>query len=112
MLKTSKSLDVSSAQTSPKSENKLKSGSASLESIFVRPLVPNVNNNIEPINNSENSHRITTGYHVPGIGSYVPEAQMQKVIDYFRKCATDNGGYVYEFDIENDQCPPLNTINN
>lgn len=112
MVKTSKSLDVSSSQTSPMSANKLKNGSASLESIFVRPLAPDRCNVSKLIDEGDFSHRIATGYHVPGIGSSVPEAQIQNVIDYFRKCATVNGGFVYEFDIENDQCPQLDAINN
>lgn len=50
-------------------------------------------------------------YHVPGIGPSIPEDQVKKVIEYFQKCAADNGGYVYDFDIENDLCPNLNAIN-
>jgi len=53
-----------------------------------------------------------TGYHVPGIGMTVSDDQVQAVLVYFRKCAIDNGGYVYDFDIENDLCPRLDAINN
>jgi len=53
-----------------------------------------------------------TGYLVPGIGIVVPDGQVQAVLVYFRKCAVDNGGYVYDFDIENDRCPQLDAINN
>lgn len=102
-VKTCHSLDM------PLSENQLKSSSVvstSLESVFARPGLI-ANDRIYEIGSMNDRDRGTTGYHVTGIGPSVSDTQVQDVIEYFQKCAADNGGYVYEFDIESDQCPQL-----
>lgn len=74
----------------------------SLESIFDHPMANvRIDDDIRP------SHD-----HVPGIGPSVSDEQVQRVFEYFKKCASDNGGYVYEFDIESDQCPQLDAVDN
>lgn len=104
-MKSCGSLDTAWTQPSL-FENKIKS--VSLESIFSRPVATtNDNGNARPTNSCD---RNESEYHVPGIGSVVPDAQVRDVIKYFRKCATANGSYVYDFDIENDRCPPLDAI--
>ncbi|XP_050438169.1 ropporin-1-like protein [Adelges cooleyi] len=51
-----------------------------------------------------------SGFHVPGIGAIVPDSQIQKVLEYFKRCAVENCGHVYDFDIANDHCPRLDAI--
>lgn len=106
-MKTSKSLDTSTTFA----DNNLKNNNIcmSLESIFVSPpaMVNDYAANMESSIVEQNDI-----IHVPGIGPSIPEAQIQKVFEYFEKCAANNGGYVYDFDIENDICPHLDIINN
>lgn len=101
MVQTSKSLDVSPAP--PASGDQLQQNNVciSLESILARRLAT-----------AAADGGPKTGYHVPGIGMAVSDCQVQEVFVYFQKCAADNGGYVYDFDIENDRCPRLDAINN
>lgn len=104
----SKSLDVSyPTPLAPLAENKLKrNAGASLESIFVAAATAN-----GPVDDDDIfRYRGGAGHYVQGIGSCVSDAQVRKVIDYFRKCAADNGGYVYDFDIENPRCPQLDAV--
>lgn len=105
-VKTSKSLDVTyPTSLVPLAENKLKhNAGASLESIFVSMATANMGDD-------DFCYRSSTGHYVKGIGPCVSDAQVQKVIDYFQKCAAHNGGYVYDFDIENHHCPQLDAVN-
>lgn len=124
-MKTAKSLDVFSVQPpSSLAENVV--NCKSLESIFCRPATADErdvgNNDMEFTRDGggggddmECTHG--AGVDVPGIGPAVPGDRIQKVMEYFQKCAADNGGYVYDFDLENDNCPPLdaadvNTVSN
>ncbi|KAF0746444.1 ropporin-1-like, partial [Aphis craccivora] len=102
VVQSSKSLDVS--PTPPTEVDQLKQSDVcvSLESILSRRLAAT----------TTTDGRLKTGYHLPGIGPTATDDQVQKVFVYFRKCAADNGGYVYDFDIENDRCPQLDAINN
>jgi len=107
-VKTCHSLD-----TPLQSENRLKTSSVvstSLESVFARP-GSMANDRIREIRSINDRDRgTTTGHHVSGIGPSVSDPQVRDVIEYFQKCAADNGGYVYEFDIESDQCPQLDAL--
>lgn len=108
-MKTSKSLDTYTIHPSSIfGDNKLKTNNIciSLESIFIPPSAT-INGYMESSDMEQ-----TRKYHVPGIGPSVPEAQIQKVFEYFEKCAVSHGGYVYDFDIENDKCPQLDAVNN
>lgn len=100
VVQTSRSLDASSAP--PTIEDQLKKSDicVSLDSILARRSAATATDG-GPV----------TGYHVPGIGPAVSDGQVQAVSAYFRKCAADNCGYVYDFDIENDHCPQLDAIN-
>ncbi|XP_003246483.1 ropporin-1-like [Acyrthosiphon pisum] len=100
-VQTSRSLDASPAP--PANGNQLQQNNVcvSLESILARRLAA-----------AAVDGGPKTGYHVPGIGMAASDGQVQAVFVYFRKCAADHGGYVYDFDIENDRCPPLDAINN
>lgn len=102
MVQTSRSLDGSPAPP-PASGDQLQQNNVcvSLESILARRLAA-----------ATTDGGSKTGYHVPGIGMAVSDGQVQAVFEYFRKCAADNGGYVYDFDIQNDRCPRLDAINN
>ncbi|CAH1732932.1 ropporin-1-like [Aphis gossypii] len=102
VVQTSKSLDVSPAPPTEVNQLKQSDVCVSLESILSRRLAAT----------TTTDGRLKTGYHVPGIGPTVTDDQVQKVFVYFRKCAADNSGYVYDFDIENDRCPQLDAINN
>ncbi|XP_060847920.1 ropporin-1-like [Rhopalosiphum padi] len=101
VVQTSKSLDVSPAPPTEGDNLKQSDVSVSLESILSRRLAATAARG-----------KPNTGYHVLGIGPTASDDQVQKVFVYFRKCAADNGGYVYDFDIENDRCPQLDAINN
>ncbi|KAL5238371.1 hypothetical protein ACI65C_005781 [Semiaphis heraclei] len=103
MVQTSRSLDASPAPPSPVKGDQMHQNNVcvSLESILAH----------RPAADAKDGGP-KTGYHVPGIGMAVPDGQVQAVLVYFRKCAVDNGGYVYDFDIENDRCPQLDAINN
>lgn len=83
-------------------ENKTITVCTSLESIFDHSMPEvRIDGDIRPAQD-----------HVPGIGPSVLDDQVQRVLEYFKKCASENGGYVYEFDIESDQCPQLDAIDN
>ncbi|XP_025200437.1 ropporin-1-like protein [Melanaphis sacchari] len=100
-VQTSKSLDASPAPPAEDDHLKQSDVCVSLESIFSRRLTA-----------TSTGGRRKTGYHVPGIGPTATDGQVQKVFEYFKKCAADNGGYVYDFDIENERCPQLDAIYN
>ncbi|VVC32996.1 cAMP-dependent protein kinase regulatory subunit, dimerization-anchoring domain [Cinara cedri] len=98
-VKTAKSLDVFSVRPSTSfAENNV--CCTSLESIFGHPAAAD---DVKFV-------RSGTGCCAPGIGPPVPTERIQKVIEYFQRCAADNGGYVYDFDIENDNCPQLDAV--
>lgn len=94
-MKSSQSLDTPAPSKIRKLDGHL---ATSLESVFERPETAAADRDVRPA---------ATGYHVPGIGPSVPDGQVREVFEYFRKCAADNGGYVYDFDIESDHCPRL-----
>lgn len=112
VVKTSKSLDVSLVHPlSSLSENKLKNNMfcISLESVFTPPPVENGRDG--DIKSAQDDHNhYNSRYHVPGIGSSVPDDEVKRVLDYFQKCAADNGGYLYDFDIENYYSSRLDAI--
>lgn len=111
VVKTSKSLDVSLIHPlSSLSENRLKNNMfcISLESVFTPPSVRNGRN--DDIKLAEDYRHHHSGLHVPGIGSSVPDDEVKRVLDYFQKCAANNGGYLYDFDIENDHSSQLDAI--
>jgi len=107
-MKTSASLDAS-VPTPFLGKKPIIGNASSLDSIFLSPATETVD---ERTDNTNDASANIASYCVPGIGPSVSDDQVQKVLAYFKKCALDNGGYVYEFDIENDQCPQLNAINN
>jgi len=112
-IRTSISLDASLPV--PFSENKSIISSvctSSLESVFLSSTTVAAYERTDNAIDVNDASANIVSYQVPGIGPSVSDVQMQKVLIYFKKCAADNGGYVYEFDIENDQCPQLDAINN
>jgi len=101
IVQTSRSLDASPAPPANGDQLQQNNVYVSLESILARRLAA-----------AAMDGGPKTGYHVPGIGMAASDSQVQAVFVYFQKCAADNGGYVYDFDIENDRCPRLDAINN
>lgn len=101
----------------PLSRNLLKNAcssdlSTSLESVFARPgAIAHDRGYVIGSTDDPKDRGGTTArhHHVPGIGPSVSDTRVRELIEYFRKCAADNGGYVYEFDIESDLCPQLDT---
>jgi len=111
-VKTSISLDASLPVSF--SENKPTISSvctSSLESVFLSPATVAADKCTNNVIDVKDASPNITSYRVLGIGPSVSDVQVQRVLMYFKKCAADNGGYVYDFDIENDQCPQLDAIN-
>lgn len=110
-MKTSKSLDAS-LPVPFTGKKPIMSSTSSLESMVPLPdtiVADKQTDNFIHVQNNENT--CAANYSVLGIGPPVSDIQMQKVLEYFKKCAANNGGYVYEFDIKSDQCPEMNAIN-
>lgn len=112
-VKTAKSLDVFAVRPPPSSFAVYGVCSKSLESIFDGPSTADKRDgggdDMEFTRGRGDVTECTRGarFDVPGIGPPVPGDRVQKVMEYFQKCAADNGGNVYDFDLENDNCPPL-----